>query len=65
MLSVGLWRARTVPRWLVVAGAAIAVVTFATPPDQVAGLAMEALSSATGIALGWYAWRFGAGARRV
>ena len=60
VLSVGLWRAGTVPRWLVVGGSVVSIATFAAPPDQAAGLVLEALSSATGIALGWYAWRFGA-----
>jgi hypothetical protein len=60
VLAVGLWRARTVPRWLVVGASVVTVVTFATPPDQAAGLVLEVLSSATGILLGLYAWRFGA-----
>jgi hypothetical protein len=60
VLAVGLWRARTVPRWLVVAASVITVVTFATPPDQAVGLVMESLSAASGILIGVYAWRFGA-----
>ena len=60
VLAVGLWRAGTVPRWLVVAGSVVTLATFASPPDSVPGVLLEALSSLTGIALGWYAWRFGA-----
>jgi len=56
-LAVGLWRAGTVPRWVVVVGALSSVATLALPPSSAAGLVAEAASSASGIAIGWYAWR--------
>jgi Domain of unknown function (DUF4386) len=56
-LSVALWRARTVPRWVPVVGAVGAVATIVLPPSGLAGLIAEAASSATTIAIGWYAWR--------
>jgi len=57
LLAVALWRARTVPRWVPVAGAAGTVATILVPPGTALGLVGEALSSATTVALGWYAWR--------
>lgn len=57
VMSVGLWRARTIPRWIVIASVAGGVVTFLAPPDTLLGIATEAGSSATAIAIGWYAWR--------
>jgi hypothetical protein len=56
-LAVALWRARTVPRWVPIAGAVAAVATVALPPDGAPGLVAEAASSATTIAIGWYLWR--------
>jgi len=57
LLAVALWRARTVPRWLPVAGAISVLATILFPPSSVLGVTGEALSSATTVALGWYAWR--------
>jgi len=57
VLAVALWRARSVPRWVPIVGALTAVATIVAPPDTVAGLVAEAASSATTIAIGWYAWR--------
>jgi hypothetical protein len=57
LLAVALWRARSVPRWVPVLGALSGVATLALPPDTAAGLLAEAASSATTIAVGWYAWR--------
>jgi hypothetical protein len=57
LLAVALWRARTVPRWVPALGALSTLATIALPPDTAAGLAGEALSSATTIAIGYYAWR--------
>jgi hypothetical protein len=57
VLSVALWRARSVPRWLPIVTAIIAVATVLLPPDQVGGLIAEAVSSATTIAIGWYVWQ--------
>jgi hypothetical protein len=56
LLAVALWRARTVPRWVPVLGALSTLATIALAPDTAAGLAGEALSSATTIAIGFYAW---------
>jgi hypothetical protein len=57
LLAVALWRARSVPRWIPIVGARAAFATIAIPPDPVAGMISEAASSATTIAVGWYAWR--------
>jgi hypothetical protein len=57
LLSIALWRARTVPRWVPVLGALSGVATLLLPPDTAAGVLAEAASSATTSALGWYAWR--------
>ena len=57
VLAVALWRARTVPRWVPVLGALTAIAGIVMPPDTIVGLVAEAASSATTIALGWYAWR--------
>jgi hypothetical protein len=57
LLAVALWRARTVPRWVPILGAISVVATILIPPSKVLGLAGEALSSLTTIAIGWYAWR--------
>jgi hypothetical protein len=59
-LAVALWRARSVPRWVPVVGALSAVATLVLPPDGPAGLIAECASSATTIALGWYAWTLSA-----
>jgi hypothetical protein len=58
-IAVALWRARTVPRWVPVVGAISAVATLVLPPDGVVGLIGEAASSASTIAIGWYAWQRG------
>jgi hypothetical protein len=50
-------RARTVPRWVPVLGVLTAITGIVIPPDTVAGIIAEAASSATTVALGWYAWR--------
>jgi Domain of unknown function (DUF4386) len=57
LLAVALWRAGTVPRWVPIIGAASTLITLLAPPDGVVGLIGEAASSATSIAVGWYAWR--------
>jgi hypothetical protein len=57
VLAVALWRARSVPRWVPIAGALAAVATIMIPPDSPAGIVGEAASSVTTIAIGWYAWR--------
>ena len=45
------------PRWVPALGAVSTLATIALAPDTAAGLAGEALSSATTIAVGYYAWR--------
>jgi hypothetical protein len=57
LLSVALWRARSVPRWLPPVTALSGLATLLLPPDTVPGVLAEAASSATTIAIGWYAWR--------
>jgi Domain of unknown function (DUF4386) len=57
LLAVALWRAGSVPRWLPVLGAVSGVATLLVAPDTPAGVLAEAASSATTIAVGWYAWR--------
>jgi hypothetical protein len=57
VLAVALWRARTVPRWVPILGVLTAVTGIVIPPDTVAGVIAEAASSATTVAIGWYAWR--------
>ena len=56
LLAVALWRARTVPRWVPILGAISTMATIVIPPYTAPGLVGEGLSSATTIALGWYAW---------
>jgi hypothetical protein len=65
LLAVALWRARTVPRWVPIVGALSAVATVLLPPDGPAGLVAEAASSASTIAIGWYAWQRGRAAQTV
>jgi hypothetical protein len=62
VLAVGLWRARTVPRWVVVFGIAASLATILLPPSTAAGVIGETVSSITTIAIGWYAWKPWAGA---
>jgi hypothetical protein len=57
VISVGLWRARTVPRWVLICGVAASLAVFMLPPSRLAGVVSEAVSSLTTILVGWYAWR--------
>jgi hypothetical protein len=57
ILSLALWRAGTVPRWLPILGALSGIATLLARPDTVAGIVFEAASAATSIAVGWYAWK--------
>jgi hypothetical protein len=57
LMSVALWRARSVPRWVPLVSALAGVATFVLPPDAAPGLIAECASSAGTIALGWYVWR--------
>jgi hypothetical protein len=65
VLAVGLWRARSVPRWVVIAGVAASVALLVMPPSSAAGVVAEAVSSLTTALLGWYAWRSSPGAERT
>jgi len=65
VLSVALWRARTVPRWLPIATVITAIATVVLPPDGVGGLIAEAASSITTIAVGWYVWQAARPSRAV
>jgi len=56
ILAVGLWRARTVPRWIP-ALAATLVVTFFLPTAGAIGLVSELPSAISGLGLAWYFWR--------
>jgi len=55
VLLVGIWRARTVPGWLLAASALSAVATIVLPPEALLGVVAEATSSITTVALAWYA----------
>src|SRR4051812_6694712 len=57
LLAVALWRAGTVPRWVPVIAVLTSVTGIVLPPDTIAGIVGEAASSATSIAVGWYAWQ--------
>ena len=57
LLTVGVWRAGTVPKWFLVLSAATSIAAFVVPPSSAAGLVVEGVSSLTTIAIGWYAWR--------
>jgi hypothetical protein len=57
LLALALWRARIVPRWIPIVAAVSAVTGIVLPPDTIAGIVGEAASSATAIAIGWYAWQ--------
>ena len=57
VIAVGLWRARTVPRWVLVCGVAASLALFMLPPSHLAGVVGEGVSSLTTILVGWYAWR--------
>ena len=56
VLAVGLWRARTVPRWIPVLAATL-VVTFLLPTAGLVGLVSELPSAISGLGLAWYFWR--------
>lgn len=57
LVSVGLWRARSVPRWVPVVLGVSSVATFVLPTSGVAGLITEGPVAVSSIAVGWYAWR--------
>jgi hypothetical protein len=57
VLVIGVWRARTMPRWILALSILSGIAGFLLPPDTIVGILGEAVSSATTIAVGWYAWR--------
>jgi hypothetical protein len=57
VLVAAIWRAHTMPRWILVVTAISTVVTVVLPPASIAGVLGEAVSSATTVAIGWYALR--------
>lgn len=61
VLAVGLWRACSVPRWVVVFGVAASLATIVLAPSTLPGVVAEAISAVTTAAVGWYAWKPWAG----
>jgi hypothetical protein len=57
LLSVGLWRARTVPRWVPAVAAVSIVLTFVFPTAGPVGLLVEIPVAVSSIAIGWYSWQ--------
>src|SRR4051794_7262099 len=57
VLSVGVWRAATVPRIIIIGSSLSTVATLVLKPATFSGLSAELVSSLTTIALGWYALR--------
>jgi hypothetical protein len=55
VLVAAIWRARAMPAWILAVTAVSTVVTVVLPPASIAGVIGEAVSSATTIAIGWYA----------
>lgn len=54
--AVGLWRARSVPRWVPLTSLAI-VATFVLPASGAIGLVVEIPVAVAACAVGYYAWR--------
>lgn len=64
-LAVGLWRARTVPRWIPILAATIPL-TFVFDTSGVRGLLVELPQALAGVGIAWYLWqRYVAQPRRV
>jgi hypothetical protein len=57
VLSVGVWRAATVPRTVIILSVLSTIATVVARPDTFFGLSAELVSSLTTIALGGYALR--------
>jgi hypothetical protein len=57
VLLVGLWRAGSVPRWVVVLNVLAGVVTTVIAPGTPVGVIAEGLSSIGTIMIGWYVWK--------
>ena len=54
--AVGLWRSRTLPRWVPILSLAI-VLSFVAPGNGVVGALLGVPVAVAGIAIGYYAWR--------
>jgi hypothetical protein len=57
LLAVGLWRARSVPRWVPTVAAVSIIASLLMPTAGLLGLIVEGPIAASSIAIGWYAWR--------
>jgi hypothetical protein len=58
VLSVALWRGRTVPRWVpLVAAVSIVATFFVAGTGTVPELTVDAAVAVSSTAIGWYAWR--------
>jgi hypothetical protein len=57
LLAVGLWRARSVPRWIPTVAAVGIVASFLIPTSGLVGLFVEGPIAVSSLAIGWYAWR--------
>ena len=56
VMVVGIWRAGTVPRSLLVVLLVVTVMTIVVPPSAILGTISELVSAAASIMLGRYAW---------
>ncbi len=56
LFSIGLWRAGSVPRWVLGLGVVGAIVTFVLPTDGVIGVLVESPQAVSSALIGWYAW---------
>jgi len=56
-LSVALWRARSVPRWIPLLAGASILATFVVETSGPLGLIVEGPVAISSVAIGWYAWR--------
>ncbi len=57
LLAVGLWRARSVPRWVPTVAAVSIIASLLMPTAGLLGLIVEGPIAVSSIAIGWYAWR--------
>lgn len=57
LLAVGLWRARTIPRWVPLVAAVSIVASFLVPTSGLVGLLVEGPSAIASVAIGAYAWQ--------
>lgn len=57
VLSVGFWRARALPRWLILTFAVSQPATLALSESAGVGLVAEMVVALTAVSVAWYAWR--------